>query len=511
MRMRSAPVVLTSLVLGGWLTGAAAQSTNPQQDAAATAQSGGAQNLPPGVIPQPTPEAPGTVMGVTTGELYTDNLMLAGHGQPKESSWITQIQPFIRAAMNSPRFSGVFDYALTGYLYPGHSGRNQLAQQLDAQGTLAILPQHVYLDGMAMYGREVVDNSQPVGSGTFFLDGNRANVARGTLSPYWVQDLGRVGSMSLRYTLGRVAYDRRGISGSNSTTLAGIPDVTSNGVQFSVISPKDLRWGWNLQYSGQNLNPDFGPDIHYAVAKAGTDYQLNVSTRLTADVGKEDKYLPDGSNDRLGANLWDVGVDWADARNQLNLSVGHRFYGRSFQFSWTHTAALLSTTLSYLEQPTDLNQQLLGQNAEAAIVAPVGIPSIPSLRERRVYLMKRASASANYTMPNSTLHVTLYDESRKYFTLGDVREKVANADASWTFNIGAQTTFTPLAGWQRYLTIDDQIRYRRYFQLALVHQFNPDNFASLRLRNDSSDVYSAIPTAHGYRVNVVYFAWTHLF
>src|SRR3546814_7822310 len=62
--------------------------------------------------------------------------------------------------------------------------------------------------------------------------------------------------------------------------------------------------------------------------------------------------------------LWDVGFDWSNTRDNVKLLVGHRFYGRSYQFSWTHTAALLTTAMSYVEQPTDINQQLLGQRSE---------------------------------------------------------------------------------------------------------------------------------------------------
>jgi hypothetical protein len=46
-----------------------------------------------------------------------------------------------------------------------------------------------------------------------------------------------------------------------------------------------------------------------------------------------------------------------------------------------------------------------------------------------------------------------------------------------------------------------------------VHQLNPKNFASLRLRHDSSSVNSVLPDsgAHGYGVNVIFLQLTHLF
>ncbi len=191
--------------------------------------------------------------------------------------------------------------------------------------------------------------------------------------------------------------------------------------------------------------------------------------------------------------------------------VGLRFFGRSYQFSWTHTAALLTTAMSYVEQPTDLNQQLLGQNPSAIITAPDGISYLPSLRNLETYLMKRATASASYTMPMGSLHVALYEEHRTYFLLDNRHERVANANIDWLFDIGAYTTLTPTLGWQRYQFQDGQINYDRYAQLALVHQVNPNNFCSLRLRSDSRNVQFAAPGARGYRVNVLFLQWTHLF
>lgn len=517
MRALSVPVVLSSMVLAGWVGGASAQDVNTTATRGSVLsslqQTACAQNEQPavGIIPQPNPDCPGLVTGITLGELYTDNLKLAGSGKPKETGWISVIQPFVKAAYSAPRFSGMVDYTLTGYVYAGKGSNNQLAQNLDAMGTAVLVPQHLFVDGTVAYGQQVINNEQPAGSGTFFLDNNHANVGMGTISPWWTQDLGRVGTVIVRYTRGRVVYNRNGISGDNRNLLAGIPNVTSDAVQLSLASPNYGTWGWNFGYSQQWLQPDFGPGLQFAVAKAGVSYQLNLDTRLLADVGKENRYLPDGTVNHLGASFWDAGVEWANLRDSFKLLVGHRFYGRSAQLSWTHQAALLTTTVSYDEQPTDLNQQLLGQNPGEIVVSPIGIIRIPSLRERQVYLMKRAAASATYQMPKSSLTLNLYDETRRYFTLDNAREKVANADLSWLFNLGPFTTLTPRIGWQRYQFMDGRIDYTHFLQLALVHQFNPNDFASLRLRNDSRSAYSQVPGDHGYRVNVIYLQWTHLF
>lgn len=483
----------------------------PTTPVTAAGELAGNSQSPVGTVRQPTLADPGWVTGVTVGELYTDNLKLAASDKPKQTSWITQIQPFFKAAYSGPRFSGLADYTLTGYVYAGQPDYNQLTQNLDAQGTLTLLPQHFFVDGTVLYGNEVINNRLPAASGTYFLSHNRANVGRATLSPYWNQDLGNAGTMKLRYSYGRVVYNTKGLPAESGGVLAGISDVTSNALQFSLVSPTYQTWGWNLQYSDQRIEPDFGMGVEYGVAKAGTYVEVSTTTRLLADAGKESRFLPDGTVDKLGANFWDAGFSWTSGQTRLKVLVGHRFYGRSYQLSWVRTAALLTTTISYVEQPTDLNQQLLGQNPGVVMASPIGISRLPSLTQRQPYLMKRATASAHYQMPKGKLGVTLYDEKRSYFTLDGRQEKVANADANWLLDIGAFTTLTPTLGWQRYQFLDGQVRHNTYEQVALVHQFSPRDFASVKLRHDSSDVSSATPGAHGYGVNVIFLQWTHVF
>ena len=479
---------------------------------ASPGQQTGNSDVPIGTVWQPTLADPGSVAGVTLGEFYTDNLKLAPHGKPKQSSWVTEIQPFFKAAYRGPRFSGLVDYRLTGYLYDGQASHDQLAQNLDANGKLIVLPRHFFIDGSALYGRAIINNELSAGSGSFFLNGNQTNVAVGSLSPYWLQDLGRVGTVTLRYTLGRVVYNDRGISAQAPGVLSGIPDVTSNALQFNLVSPEDQTWGWNFGYADQRLDPDFGPSTRFAKARLGTSLQVTHQLELLADAGKEDKFLPDGTVQVLRAPFWDAGFEWSSTRDNFRVIAGHRFYGRSYQLSWSHRAALLTTDVSYVEQPTTYNQQLLGSIFGSGLMPPVSVrPRIPSLTEFQPYLSKRWVATATYTMPKSSLKVTVYDESRAYFMQASGKERVENADVSWLFNLGPFTTLTPSLNWQRYRFRSGQISYRRYAQLAVAHQLNPKNFAILGLRHDSSTVYSGVPGAHGYDANVIFLQWTHLF
>lgn len=510
-------VLLSSVIAAGAWAPARAQDVPPMGPTTSVSESTQAnanQQVPIGTVRQPTLADPGWVTGITLGELYTDNLKLAPSGTPKQSSWITQIEPFLKAAYSGPRFSGLVDYSLTGYLYPGNSSYNQLTQDLKAQATYAVVPQHLFVDSTAMYGSAVINNRQASASGTYFLSNNRANVATGTVSPYWVQELGNLATMMLRYSHGRVVYNTRGIRGVNPGVLYGVSNAKSNALLFSLVSPKERTWGWNLQYSSQRVKPDFATTgIDYGSAKLGLYVEVSNSTRLLADGGKESKFLPDGTIQKLGAEFWDAGFAWANGLNQFKFLAGHRFYGRSYHLSWVRTGSLLTTSIRYVEQPTDINQQLLGQNPGQLVSSPIGMTNLPSLNNRQPYLMKRATASVDYQLPRGSLGLSGYEERRTYFTtvLTSRPDRIANANVHWLLEIGAFTTLTPTVGWQRYQYLDGQYSRNFYEQLALVHQYGPKDFASLKVRHGSRTTSSVFTGGNEYLVNVIFLQWTHLF
>ena len=506
MRMPRAPWFLAPLVLGGWVTGAMAQVA-PDAPSTVAAQAAASGNAGPGSIPQPTTDAPGFVLGVKLGELYTNNLELVPAGKPRQGSWITEVRPFVKAATRNAWFAGSLDYELTGYAYAGQSSHNQLAQALDARGTLVAVPAHLFVDGSVQYGREVVNGAQAYAPGAFFIDNNSANVARTQLSPYWVQGLGRWAQLMARLSWGRIDYSTRGIAGHSDELLQGIPDTTSKAAQLSLVGQSTGAWDWRFDYSDQRLDPDFGIATEYASAKLRVSRQVGVHMRLLLDAGKENRYLPDGTVNVLGASLWDVGFEWLGARDQLRLLVGHRFYGHSYDFSWSHTAALLTMQLGYVEQPTNLANQLL--SGSAAQLPSLGYPVYGTLGNQQVYLMRRATASLTLQMPHGNLQLSAYNDRRDYFVLQRERERVTNADIAWRLDLSAKTTLTPGFGWQRYQHIDDSVQTLHYAQVTLLHQFNPDDFASLRLRKYEGGVQAG--PDNGYAASVVFLEWTHLF
>lgn len=515
MRAKQLSIALSAIILGGWLTAAVAQdagdSVSSLLDSMPAWQVQGFGNEMPGVVGQPQPSKPGTVWGVSLGELYTSNLGLNYSGQPRTSDWITVVQPFVRAARSGPRFSGVLDYMLTGYAYGDHSTYNRVAQDLDASGRLTLVPQHLYLDGFAKYEHENIDQYIPPGYGTFYIGNSRTNVGVAQLSPFWQQDLGAAGLMTLRYSLGRVVYDN-----SHYTTSLGytLPDVTSNGVQFKLEQPRDSKLGWNVNYAWQSLNPSTGPDVRFQTLTAGVWYRVNQTLRFLGDLGRENNYRADGTARGLGATRWDVGLQWETSTNAVVLKLGHRFFGPSSEFSWTHTAARLSTVLRYQQRPTDINAELLTQSLGSGSVWPVNLnQAYPNLNARGpgLYILRRGSFELNYEMANSRLSASVYNELRDYFIPNGGPERVGDAKVAWAFDLGARTTLTPSVEWQRLRYAGGIDTNPRTEQIALMHQVTPHDIATLRYRHGAWDYEQFMAPTHDFDVNTFYAQWIHLF
>lgn len=495
-------LVAAPLLAGGAALPAGAQILNP-----ATALPG----APGAGIPRPSTDHPGLIAGVTIGELYTDNLELAPAGAPRASSWVTEVQPFVAAAIHRPRLVGTFNFALTGYQFSGASRHQHLAQSLDARAMLTVLPDHLFIDGAGSYGRTVADDRLPRGPGTLFFDENQLNVGTLSLSPYWVQDLHRAGTLTVRYTRGRVVYNGRGLPDIQANLLQGIRNATGDGAQVSLVSPEYQRWGWNLAYTNQRIVQDGQPGVRFAMAKAGISALVAEHLRLLLEAGKESQFAADGTVQQLGAPFWDAGFNWVTPRNDFKATAGHRFYGQSYALAWTHQAARVTTHVNYDEEPTTYDRTLLAMQTGIGTSLPVDYGQYRSaLAGELPYLSRRWLASASYAMPRSELGVTLYDELRTYFVDRSNNQRIEDAGIAWSFHLGARGTLTPALHWQRYVYADRPALTYRYAEAAYVYQLNTRNFGSVQVRHADSLSAPLASATSGYRVNVIFLRWTHL-
>src|SRR5699024_3307577 len=105
---------------------------------------------------------------------------------------------------------------------------------------------------------------------------------------------------------------------------------------------------------------------HYDSAALNLGYQLTESLQLVGMGGVEDDYKRDGSVDRFGSGMWNVGFRWTSPKNALEARVGRRSFGSSYLARATHHAALFDLTLAYQEDTTGAGLNQLNRGSMGA-------------------------------------------------------------------------------------------------------------------------------------------------
>lgn len=450
--------------------------------------------------------APGACAGeltfhprITLGEIYTDNLFLKPDNSPdKEHAFITEVEPGFDLNYQAPRLNANVNYTLQGLIYAGRGSENHVYNELDANGTIEAISKTLFFDASTIYDQQIVNPEKPAGSSNIFgVNGNRTNVSATTLSPYLMHDFGSLGVATLRYAYGRAVY-------SDSQ----IPDTTSNNLFFSLVrQPQYGDLTYNLSFLDERLNPDVGHDVSFEQASLGLQYQVTGFTQLLANFGAENKFLPDGTVDKLGASFWSAGFRLASALNQFTLLVGHRFYGHSYQMDWRHQGPNLTTDFTYNETPTDFNRLLLNRTRLGLIDTELPEIQLPSLLERRIFIQKRFAATATYAFSASQFRVQLFDERRDFINIGE-NERVDGGNLNWAFNLDRQDVLTPSYGYARYRFRDGGINYTSRAQLDWTHDLAADMTLDFAVRHELRHTSTGVDN---YTVNTVLAEWTKYF
>jgi hypothetical protein len=431
---------------------------------------------------------------VKLGEVYTDNLYLAPPGADKEGAFITEIEPGLRLDYQAPRLQAKVNYRLQGLIYPGHGHMNHAYNHLNANATLEAVKNWFYVDARTIYDHQVINPEEYGGRSNIFGGGNRTSYSATTLSPYLMHDFGAVGIATLRYGYGRVFYSH------------DIPNVTNN--SWSFLLARQPRYGaltYDLYYMDEEIKPDQNRDqeryrdLSFKRARLGLQYHISPRTALVGSVGKENNFKPDGEIDELGSTFWNAGVRWDTEKDHLEVLYGHRFFGASYEFKWHHDGRRFHTNMSYREEPTNYNRQLLGRSPTTALESPLySYSDLPSLRNRRIYVLKRASVGVTFDLSNSEMTFRLHDEHRNYTEI-DETDHVEGGDFDWTFALGLRDRLVPSFRYNRYDYRDGRINYYFRSQLAWRHRIAQTLQFRLALRNEKRNANQG----RNYRVNTI--------
>lgn len=389
---------------------------------------------------RPVPDLPHYLQpSISLSEIYSDNIELAPQGQTR-SNYATVVRPGLAGCTTGSRLFARFDSTVEAIRYARNPPKDEVYSQFSGSALSELYADHLFLKANGKYGQTVIDPMAAYSNNNAFATtANRANVWASTLSPYWKQDLGRLGLATLRYSYGRVVYTDTSLNNSRSW-----------GKSFNLLSPaSNVDWSWKLDWKSTRVrHAGSGKTDYFDDASLQLGYQLFYNVKVLATGGAENDYKPDGTVKRYGSRFWNAGFRWASPYSSLLVLYGHRFFGHSLTVHANYNAPALRIGMDYTETPTVTS--LLQTQSTAT---PTAVTPLDQLQNTSVFVDKRWNGNVTYLLSRSQLSLGVFDE-RKYYrpeSLGE--DRTTGGAVNWAWQATGRTRFN--AGFNRERLISD--------------------------------------------------------
>jgi len=465
-------------------------------------------------------------------ETYSDNVTLAAPGR-EVSDWVTQIQPGIRVNGTGARAQLSVDYALLGRMYMSNSDSNGVDHSLNANGLADLWDRRLFLDARANVSQVNVNPVNAQATSNVNITGNRTDLRRWSLTPYFIDRFGSFATIDARY--GYAATRTSSITSSTNNDNTRTDLKLDSGPAFQVL-------GWGLLYGKQKtdyVSPN-ARDTSLENVSATGRYRMTPTFTALFTVGYEDNNYVSTRGDTSGG-FWSAGGDWAPSeRTHLTATFGNRYFGNTMNVQFRHRTArttfglsastdLVSTPAQFVVPATAntattvdnllrsrIADPIARQQAVQSFITqnglPVSLDSPVDFFTSQVYTQQRIEATAAVDGLRNTVLVRLFldrreSENQTNNVSGiDPFATSSNIDQSgiglvWNWRLTSVTRALMSTGYTRYtyrtISREDDDTYVR---VGLVHQFLPKVQGSMELRHleRSSNVAGA-----GYTENAV--------
>lgn len=307
-------------------------------------------------------------------ETWTDNVRLAQRGNER-SDFVTELSPGINVQADGPRLKLQANYRLGYTLYAKENNADAIRHYLTALARAELVEDTVFLDATGNIGRYRYSGFGPQGQQDFFLDGNSTRVGSYRISPYMINRFGQTAVSELRYAL----------EGVNSS-VRGLNNTTTNRLSLSVVNGEAFKTlGWSLRHTQDYTDYSDLDSLRTRSTSANLRYRLSSDFSLTAGGGYESYGYQSVAEDPSGA-FWSGGLVWTPSeRTMFDVSVGHRFYGTSYNLSATHRSRRTVWNLQYGEDITTTQSQFLmpGTIDTAGFLDQLWATSVPDPVQRQ--------------------------------------------------------------------------------------------------------------------------------
>jgi hypothetical protein len=378
---------------------------------------------------------------ISTGVHYSDNIELQPRAQAEKDT-VLEVAPGFALEYPGRSFSTDIQYRAQGLYYRENSDRDELYSQLNANA-LASAADQWFLRLGSNINQQVVDPARSAGTSNIPATGNRTDVRRNSVNPYWAGGFGSGVRAGAGYTHTDVAYDQQ-VAGS-------LEDSDVNTVNAYIgNTPEDFSW--LINHSDREAEYAGGSESRFRRTSLELGVPVAARTSLTATYGSEDNEypVPPGVEPPEGS-FWTVGLKWVDpGRGRFEIAAGERFFGKTYRLLLERSGRYLDTELSYNEELTTDNQL----EPVAGVTDQIDSTTDLTRLSTEVFLNREARWRLSYRRSKTGVSLLVRRREREF--QGDGSETVTlDARLRLDWRIAARTTVL-LEGLRR----DDEFRGR---------------------------------------------------
>ena len=268
-------------------------------------------------------------------ETWSDNVVVGGAQNSKESGFITQLAPGVRIDAKTARLKAYFDYALIGQFYSTSSANSRTQNSLNTFGTLEAISNWMYLDFSGLIAQQTISAFGAQSPSNANINKNSAETSTYRLSPYIRGQLAGMADYSLRYTWSTTQTNISTVSDIELSDWAG---------QLRGSTPfQSLKW--SVDATHQNSSYSRGRSTEAERVYAMGTYTFVPQFRVSISGGQEsNNYASQNAENKLTHGY---GFEWTPTeRTQISAFKERRFFGDGHRYSFSHRFPLSSIRYS---------------------------------------------------------------------------------------------------------------------------------------------------------------------
>ena len=392
---------------------------------------------------------------VGTQVTATDNVDLEPDGQANNALIWTNTGSF-GLREDGERLHAAVDYTLSVDTTFSDSTDVDVRNDLNAIGTLEVIPDLFFLEGRAFAGQQLVGaNGRVSGNGTN-VGSDTEDVYSFTVHPFFRFRLGTWADADVGG-----AYERVFVTGNNSDQGSSGDSVsTSQHARISSAGKLEARTNLTADFEHDKVTTEgLSNDSEQTTGLATAEYALIPEFSLLGTVGYEVIDTNGFENDLSGVVVYGGFDARPGPRSELRFQVGHRFdqlvYDALASYKLTSHIAFQSTyDVSFvpaagdaLSLPTNIMLDKNGNFVDVTSGLPVDPLDVGLGLEDQPYVSNRADASLVGTYTRDQFSLTGTFERRDFQTQED--EDILAAAARWTHDLSRDLRVGSLLAYRR--------------------------------------------------------------